>query len=303
MMTKNKKLIVGDVEISIQSQNQEDYICLTDMATFRDGDSKPDVIIQNWLRNKDTIEYLGVWEQLNNPNFKPFEFEGFKKSAGLNRFTLSPKKWIESTNAIGMTSKSGKYGGTYAHKDIAFNFGMWISPEFQLYVVREYQRLKEVENNTLNIEWSTKRLFSKMNYKLHTDAIQKHIILKGNYAKEKEWLAFADEADMLNVIVFGCTAKDWRDANMDRALAGENMRDMASICELLILANLESLNSILIQSGISKDNRFNALKQMAQSQMASLDKNDKLKFVKKTSDDIYINSKGLPQIEKKDDKK
>jgi hypothetical protein len=298
-MAKNKKLIVGNLEISIQSQNQEDYICLTDMIKAKDGD----FFVSDWLRNANTLEFLAAWENLNNENFNYGEFAIIRNQSGINSYKISVKEWIEKTNANGIYATTGRYGGTYAHKDIAFNFGMWISPKFQLFIIKEYQRLKEVENNALNIEWDAKRVFSKMNYKLHTDAIQNHVIPKGNYTKDKEWLAYADEADMLNIIVFGCTAKEWREANMDKHLAGENIRDMASINELLILANLESLNSILMQSGASKETRFNALKQTAQSQLASFDKTDKLKFIKKTSNDIYLESKGLPQIEKKDDTK
>ncbi|MFV0482357.1 MAG: KilA-N domain-containing protein [Campylobacteraceae bacterium] len=289
------KIIVSGKEIQIQKINENDYICLTDMVRGEEGTDH----IKNWMRNRNTVEYLGIWEQMHNSNFKGVEFDTFKKEAGLNAFTLTPKKWVEATNAIGIISKSGKYGGTYAHKDIAFNFGMWISPTFQLFLVKEYQRLKELESNVLNIEWNSKRLFSKINYKLHTDAIQNYIIPKGNYAKDQEWLAYADEADMLNIIIFGCTAQEWRKSNPSRVLAGENIRDMASINELLVLANLESLNSILVQGEISKENRFNILKQTAYNQFDSLDKNDKLKFTKKTSDDVYIEFKELPQIEKK----
>jgi hypothetical protein len=282
------KIVVQDINISISTINNNDYISLTDMTNFKDGESKSDIVIQNWMRNKDTIEYIGLWEKIYNPNFNPIEFEGFKKNAGLNRFTLSPKQWIEKTNAIGIISKQGKGGGTFAHKDIAFEFGAWLSPAFQLYLVKEYQRLKAAENNQYNIEWDVKRFLSKANYNIHSDAIKEYIIPKSNYTKDNEWLAYADEADMLNVIIFGCTAKEWREANMDRYLAGENMRDSASIIELIVLSNLESLNSVLIINGASKEDRFKILSKTAKEQKESFMKIDYMKSVKKISDTTYI---------------
>jgi hypothetical protein len=195
--------------------------------------------IRNWMRNRNTIEFLGLWEQLNNPNFKSVEFDTLKKEAGLNSFNLTPKKWVETTNAIGIISKSGRQGGTYAHKDLAFEFGAWISPMFKLLLIKEFQRLKEIETNQFNLEWDVKRILSKANYSIHTDAIKNHIIPTLNVSKDKEWITYADEADVLNVALFGCTAKQWRESNPQLALEGKNMRDLASINQLTVLSNLE----------------------------------------------------------------
>ncbi len=286
-MSKINKIVVQDVDITI-SPNNGDYICLTDMAKAKDDEARANIIIQNWMRNRNTVEFLGVWEQLNNPNFKGIEFDAFRREAGLNTFVLTPKKWIETTNAIGIVSKSGKYGGTYAHKDIAFEFGAWISPTFKLYLITEYQRLKEIETNQYGLEWNVRRMLSKTNYQLHTDAIKNYIIPKSGYAPEKEGLAYADEADLLNMALFGCTAKQWREANMQRALAGENIRDMASINELAILSNLESLNSMLIKNGIDKQTRYQMLCNTVKEQRAAFDKVDFMKSIKKESDRTYI---------------
>lgn len=208
---------MNGTEISVLFQaNENDYICLTDMARYKDL-KRTDYIIQNWMRSRSTIEYIGVWEQINNPDFNSIEFDGFRKESGLNNFTLTPKQWIEKTNAIGIVSKAGRYGGTYAHKDIAFNFGMWLSPTFQLYIVREYQRLKEAENNPLIQQWDVKRILSKTNYQLHTDAIKENIIPKLTISKTKERIIYANEADMLNLALFGYTAKDWEEANPELA--------------------------------------------------------------------------------------
>ena len=248
---------------------------------------RPDMVIQNWLRNKDTIEFLGLWESLNNANFNPIEFEGFRKNAGTNRFSLTPKVWIESTNAIGIISKAGRYGGTYAHKDIAFEFGTWISPAFKLYLIKEYQHLKEIESNQYNIEWNVNRVLSKANYQLQTDAINKYIIPNLTISQKKEWI-YADEADMLNVVMFGCTAKQWREANQQRAINGENIRDMASINELAILSNMENLNSTLIKQGIDRRRRIRILSEMVKEQKQVLDSYDFIKSVKKTSNSSLI---------------
>lgn len=237
--------------------------------------------IRNWMRNKNTIEFLGIWEQLHNPNFKGAEFDTFWHEAGLNRFNMTPKKWIEGTNAIGIVSKSGRGGGTYAHKDIAFNFGMWISPKFQLYIVQEYQRLKEQEDNPLLEQWNVKRLLSKTNYTLHTDAIKNIIIPKYSLTRFKENLIYATEADMLNLILFGCTAKDWEEANPELAKKKMNVRDTATINQLVVLSNMESLNSMLIKQGFNRDRRRVILHQMAKDQMAVLDaKNQEMRFRK-----------------------
>ncbi len=208
-MGETKKIKVEDKLISIVKQDKQDYICLTDMVRGEEGSDH----IRNWMRNRNTVEFIGLWETLHNPDFKPVEFDTFRKQAGLNNFNLTPKKWIEKTNAIGIISKSGRYGGTYAHKDLAFEFGAWISPMFKLLLIKEFQRLKEIETNQYNLEWNVKRILSKTNYLIHTDAIKEHIIPKKDYAKSDEWIVYAEEADLLNVAIYDCKAKDWRDAN------------------------------------------------------------------------------------------
>jgi hypothetical protein len=279
---KKKELTVKDRTINIHDINGEDYICLTDMARGEDGSDH----IKNWMRNRNTIEFLGLWESMNNPDFKGVEFDQFRKEAGLNSFTLSPKKWIESTNSIGVISKSGRYGGTYAHKDIAFEFGTWISPEFKLYLIKDYQRLKEIESNEYNLEWDVKRLISKTNYQLHTDAIKEHIIPVSKKWR-KEW-EYAEEADILNVAIFGMTAKEWKQANPERHKNGENVRDSASINELIIVSNAESLNAEMMRDEIGKKDRFNKLQDMAKRQLETLNQRDFMKSLKKTSDDVYV---------------
>ncbi len=295
-MAKNNKLIVQNTEISFISQSNEDYISLTDMAKAGGDDARAADIIKNWIRNRGTIEFLGTWETIYNPNFKVVEFDHFRKEAGLPTFTMSVSGWVENTNAIGIFSKAGKYGGTYAHKDIAFEFGAAISPIFKLYLIKEYQRLKEAETNQYGLEWNVRRVLSKTNYQIHTDAIKDYIIPKSGYAKQKEWILYADEADMLNIALFGCTAKDWREANMKRAFAGENIRDMASINELAILSNLESLNSTLIKNGLSKKERFKILSQTAQEQRKSLDNIDFLRSMKKISPTTYVDALKQPKL-------
>lgn len=265
---------------------EDDYICLTDMARYKDKE-RTDYIIQNWLRSRSTIEYLGVWEQLNNPNFNPIEFDGFRNEAGSNSFTLTPKQWVDKTNAIGIKSKAGRYGGTYAHKDIAFNFGMWLSPTFQLYVVKEYQRLKQEESNPLIQQWDVKRILAKTNYLLHTDAIKENIIPRLSISKKKEYIIYADEADMLNLALFGYTAKDWVEANPELSKK-LNMRDTASINQLVVLSNMESYNSEMIKNGIPRDVRFNVLHRMAKEQLQSLDKNNAEYRFRKLSNDKLI---------------
>ena len=284
-MSPTKKIKVSGTEISVLFQaNENDYICLTDMARYKDL-KRTDYIIQNWMRSRSTIEYIGVWEQINNPDFNSIEFDGFRKESGLNNFTLTPKQWIEKTNAIGIVSKAGRYGGTYAHKDIAFNFGMWLSPTFQLYIVREYQRLKEAENNPLIQQWDVKRILSKTNYQLHTDAIKENIIPKLTISKTKERIIYANEADMLNLALFGYTAKDWEEANPELAKK-LNMRDTASINQLVVLSNMESYNSEMIKNGIARDVRFSALHRMAKEQLQSLDRhNAEYRFRKISSND------------------
>ena len=267
------KITVKDTSVTIISVNENDYISLTDIARYKSDD--PTTVIGNWLRNRNTIEYLGVWESLYNPNFKPIEFEGFKKEAGLNAFTLSPTKWISTTNAIGILSKSGRYGGTYAHKDIAFKFASWISVEFELYIIKEFQRLKTEEQRQLG--WSAKRELSKINYRIHTDAIKQKLI-PAEITPAQASIVYANEADVLNVAMFGMTAKQWREANSD--LKG-NIRDYATINELICLSNMESLNAVFIEQGIPQGERLVKLNQIAIHQMEVLESgNNERKLLK-----------------------
>ena len=266
-------LNANGVEIRITSSNKVDYISLTDIAKYRSDD--PNAVIQNWLRNRNTLEYLGLWEKMNNPNFKPLEFEGFKKEAGLNGFTLSPKKWITATNAIGITSKSGRYGGTYAHFDIAFEFASWISPEFKLYIIKDYQRLKSDESHAKQIEWNVKREIAKSNYRIHTDAIKENLI--PNLTPKQIAYTYANEADLINVALFGQTAKQWKALNPE---AKGNIRDDASIAQLIVLSNLESLNAEFIREGIPQSERLTKLNRIAIYQLKSLWQNS-LKNIEK----------------------
>jgi hypothetical protein len=264
-MAKDKKssINVQGTAISILSQRDEDFISLTDMSKKFGDDS----LIYSWMRNRNTVEFLGIWEQINNPDFKGGEFETFKKAAGLNSFHLTPKKWIDATQAIGVQSRAGRYGGgTYAHKDIAFEFGSWLSPEFKLYLIKEFQRLKEDESRRLSLEWNLNRTLSKLNYRIHTDAIKSHLI-PDSVTASLAGLAYANEADVLNVALFGQTAKQWRDANPERV---GNMRDYASVQELLVLTNLESLNAELITMGLPQDDRLKKLNASAIRQLQSL---------------------------------
>lgn len=260
------KIFVQNTYITIITSRAEDYISLTDLAKYKSDD--PNSVIANWMRNRNTIEYLGIWEQLYNPSFKPTEFEGFRMQAGLNAFTLSPKKWIESTNAIGIVAKSGRYGGTFAHKDIAFKFASWISVEFELYIVKEFQRLKAEEQKMLG--WSAKRELSKINYRIHTDAIKTHL-LPAEITREQASLVYADEADVLNVAMFGKTARQWREDNPE--LKG-NIRDYASVNELICLSNMENLNALFIEQGIPQPERLIKLNKIAIHQMQILESGD-----------------------------
>jgi len=284
-MTKTKTIEVLDKVISIIEQDENDFICLTDMLKAKDGD----FFITDWLRNRNTLEFLSVWEKLHNPDFNYGEFATIRNNAGLNSFKVSVKEWVEKTNAIGIFARAGRYGGTYAHKDIAFEFGTWISPTFKLYLIHEYQRLKEVEYNQYNLEWNFKRVLSKMNYHIQTDAIKNHIIPQLNFEKDNEWIAYAEEADLLNVVLFGCTAKQWRDANPEHAIKGLNIRDFTSINELAVLSNIESLNAEMIKNKIEKVERFNKLWQICQYQLQILNEKDFLKTLKKLDDNTYIN--------------
>ena len=260
---KKQTINVKGAEITVLSQNQQDYISLTDMVK-KFGDES---ILYNWLRNRNTIEFLGIWEQLYNPSFKPLEFERFKSEAGLNTFALSPKKWIDATNAIGLLSKAGRYGGgTFAHKDIAFEFGSWLSPEFKLYLIKEFQRLKEEEYRAKELEWSFQRTLAKINYKIHTDAIRDRLIPQ-RITKARANAIYANEADLLNVALFGITAGEWRQDNPDKA---GNMRDYATLEQLVVLSNLESINAVLIHQGSEQPERLRQLNGIAISQMKSL---------------------------------
>ena len=262
------KINVKGNEITIISHNNGDYISLTDMVRNTENNH---VIIGNWLRKKDTVEYLGIWERLNNPNFKLIDFDEFRINAGSNRFALSPKQWIEKTDSIGILSKSGRYGGTYAHKDIAFHFAMWLSPEFQLIIVKEFQRLKEEENKHQNLQWDYRRFLSKVNYRIHTDAVKENIIpTHPNLSPEKEAYVYANEAEILNVSVFGITSKQWREDNPKEVQQGFNIRDLANIPQLTVLANLENLNAHLISEGNSPKERFEKLKIASIKQLKSL---------------------------------
>jgi len=285
-----QKINVNEIEIVLYKQNEKEFISLTDMAKFRDSE-RTNYIIQNWMRTRSTIEFIGLWEQLHNPNFKRIEFDAFRNESGSNSFTLTPKKWIETTNSIGIISKSGRYGGTYAHKDIAFEFASWISPTFKLYLITEYQRLKEVETNQYNLEWNVKRILSKTNYHIHTDAVKNFILPNKNYEKDKEWIVYAEEADLLNVALFNCTAKDWRVANPDLVKKSMNIRDIASINELAILSNLETINAQMIKEKINKNNRFLKLKEIAKYQLSVMNDKDFMKALKKLNDNVYIEQK------------
>ncbi len=285
----SKKITVENLDIVLLSQNEEEYISLTDMARFRDSE-RTNYIIQNWMRTRYTIEFVGLWEQLHNPNFKSIEFDAFKNEAGTNSFTLTPQKWIEATNAIGIISKSGRYGGTYAHKDIAFEFATWLSPVFKLYLIKEYQRLKEIETNQYHLEWNVKSILSKANYLSQTDAVKKHILPQSDFTKQTEWIAYAEEADLLNVALFGCTAKQWREANPTLSNENKNIRDFASINELAVLSNLESHNAEMIKLNEPKTERFKKLLAIAQYQIAILNETDFIKSLKKNNDDMYLNT-------------
>ena len=272
-MSKKSKINVQGTAISILSQNNNDYISLTDMVRNFDGGS---ALIENWLKNKDTVLFLGVWERINNPDFNSPEFEGIKNEAGRNSFYLSAKKWIEQTNAIGLVASAGRYGGTYAHKDIAFEFGSWLSPEFKLYLIKEFQRLKDDENQRLSLEWNLNRTLSKINYRIHTDAIKAHIVPIEVTPKQAS-IIYANEADVLNMALFGKTAAQWRTENSDRE---GNIRDYASIEQLLVLANVESMNAEFIRMNLSQSERLLKLNQIARTQLKSLIGNKEIKKLK-----------------------
>ena len=258
-------LLVKGTTVAVLSRQADAYISLTDIAKHKEPD-RADQVIQNWMRNRNTVEFLGIWESLNNPDFKPLEFEGFRNRAGLNSFVLTPRQWIESTAAVGLISKSGRSGGTFAHKDIAFEFASWISVEFKLYLIREFQRLKDEENDRLKLDWNLQRTLAKINYRIHTDAI-KDTLIPPSITKAQATAGYASEADLLNVALFGQTAKQWRDANPG---AQGNLRDHAPLEQLVVLTNLESLNSVLIRQGLPQPERLGTLNDIAITQMRTL---------------------------------
>ena len=262
---KNSTIKVLGADDAALSRSQQDTICLTDIAKFKNPDH-PDDVIRNWLRSRNTVEFLGIWERLNNPSFNPVEFDGIRMQTGLNSFVLTPKQWIEKTGAVGLTSSAGRYGGTYAHQDIAFEFASWVSVEFKLYLIKEFQRLKEDENRRLSLAWNLNRTLSKLNYRIHTDAIQAHLI-PAAVTPAQAAITYASEADLLNVALFGQTAKQWRDANPK--LDG-NMRDYASVEQLLVLANIEGMNAELIHMALSQGERLKRLNEIAIRQMQVL---------------------------------
>ena len=286
-MKKNSIITVQNIPITVLSMNTDDYICITDIAAAKNGDARAADVIKNWLRNRITLEYLGTWEQIYNSEFKMVEFDHFKQEAGLHTFTISVSDWIDKTNAIGLYVKKGRYGGTYAHKDIAFEFASAISPVFKLYLIKEFQRLKEQENDLHELEWNAKRFLSKNNYLIQTDAVKNYLIPQSNYREDLRWLPYAEEADLLNVALFGFTAKAWRDANPDLARSS-NVRDYATINELTVLSNLETHNAQMIREGKNKKERFEILKEIAEYQIRILNEAEKIN---------YSNGEGDPRLQ------
>ena len=268
-MQKNKIITVQNLPITISKEEIDDYICITDIAAAKSDNSRAADVVRNWIRNRKTLEFLATWEEIYNPNFKVFESEHFKKQAGLLTFTPSVSEWVEQTNSIGIFVKKGRYGGTYAHKDIAFEFASAISPIFKLYLIKEFQRLKEEENNLHKLEWDAKRFLTKNNYLIQTDAIKSYIVPNCNYRDNLQWLPYAEEADLLNVALFGFTAKAWRESNPELARKS-NVRDYATINELTVLSNLETHNAQMIREEKSKEERFQILKEIADYQMQIL---------------------------------
>ncbi len=265
-MAFKEKLYAKGVEIEIYTQDfQNEFISLTDIAKYKNDDD-PRYVIQNWMRNRNTIEFLGIWEMLHNPDFNRVQFDAFRNDAGLNRFTMTPTKWIDGVNAIGIVSKSGRYGGTYAHSDIAFEFASWISPEFKLYIIKDYKRIKNDSNSKLSLSWNLNREISKLNYRIHTDAIKDNLIPPELTAAQVSF-TYASEADVLNVALFGITAKQWREQNPHKK---GNIRDFADLNQLLVLSNLESYNAVLIDRGVVQSERLVALHNLAVKQMKTL---------------------------------
>lgn len=279
------KIVVDGTEITIIKHGDEDYFSVTDIVKKFENNH---TIIGNWIRRKDTLEYLGIWERIHNPDFKLLDFDEFVQRAGSNRFSLSPQMWINKTNAIGIVSKSGKNGGTYAHKDIAMHFAMWVSPEFQLLIVKEFQRLKEQEAKLVNHEWDYRRFLSKVNYRIHTDSVKENVIPKYvNLTKEQEGYIYANNAEMLNVAVFGVTSKEWKTKNPKAVLQGFNIRDVATIPQLTVLANIEAYHSTLMKQGLSPADRLKKLKEEATYQLKALSKY-KYSFPIESPNTIYL---------------
>ena len=274
-MAKNRIITVQDIPITVSFTKEEDYICITDMAAAKAGTARAADVIKNWLRNRTTLEFLGTWEQIYNPDFKVVEFDHFKQEAGLHTFVISVSDWIEKTDAVGLYVKRGRYGGTFAHKDIAFEFASAISPVFKLYLIKEFQRLKTQENDLKKTEWDAKRFLSKNNYLIQTDAVKNYLIPSCNYRENLQWLPYAEEADLLNVALFGFTAKAWRETNPDLAKTS-NVRDYASINELTVLSNLETHNAQMIREEMSKEERFAVLKEIAVYQLKVLNEAEKI---------------------------
>lgn len=272
---KRTSIQVQGTPVTVLSRDRQDFICLTDIAKRKNPEHSDDVI-RNWLRSRNTVEFLGVWERLNNPGFNPVEFDGIRIQTGLNSFVLTPKQWIEKTGAIGLRSSAGRYGGTYAHKDIAFEFASWVSVEFKLFLIREFQRLKDEENDRLKLDWNLQRTLAKINYRIHTDAI-KETLIPPTVTPAQANLVYASEADLLNVALFGQTARQWRDAHPD---AEGNVRDDASLEQLVVLTNLESLNSVLVRQGLPASERLLKLNEIAISQMRTLLTEPNLKRLK-----------------------
>lgn len=272
---KRTSIQVQGTPVTVLSRDRQDFICLTDIAKRKNPEHSDDVI-RNWLRSRNTVEFLGVWERLNNPGFNPVEFDGIRIQTGLNSFVLTPKQWIEKTGAISLRSSAGRYGGTYAHKDIAFEFASWVSVEFKLFLIREFQRLKDEENDRLKLDWNLQRTLAKINYRIHTDAI-KETLIPPTVTPAQANLVYASEADLLNVALFGQTARQWRDAHPD---AEGNVRDDASLEQLVVLTNLESLNSVLVRQGLPAPERLLKLNEIAISQMRTLLTEPNLKRLK-----------------------
>lgn len=261
------KISIDGVEVTIVTQNEDDFICLTDMVANHQEGSK---LIEKWLTQKSTIEFLGAWESMYNPNFNSPEFGGIKASAGSNTFYMSVKQWIDRTGAIGITAKTGRYGGTYAHKDIAFEFGSYISPLFKLLLIKEFQRLKDEESRRLDSGWDVRRFVSKVNYKIQTDAVKETLIPISKLPAEKKGIIYAEEAEIINFAMFGTTSKEWKNRNPDLCLQGRNLRDYANTHELIVLSNLESLNAEMIRRGVKQEQRLETLREVAVSQLKSL---------------------------------